>query len=167
MLFFLALFVAPPGSTQPTAISPQDVSLLKQRTDFTDNWSDTTLFDLRKPMEIFVTISSVNLPEEGNAELFFTIDSLGRGIEDNRFDSERIFVGVMQVADEMRRLKIAPRAFERGVHARITGWPATKKNVTDTVILIDTLELLKSGDTLRFHASRPGMQSLEPLEPAQ
>ncbi len=165
-LFFLIMaFMVPlPVPAQPSAISPQDVARLKQRTDFSNEWFDTILFDLQHPVELFVTIQEVHMPDSGYAELLFTIDSIGRGTDETTFDPERVFVATLQLAGTAKRLGANAKSFKRGVEARVWGWPATPENVTSSVLLIDEITFVHGGKAvgkpMRFHLDHPNMKSL-------
>jgi hypothetical protein len=157
-----AMCLSTPSFAQPSSTGPQDVARLKQKTHFSDDFTHTNAYDLNRPVELFITIRHLVDPEFGNAEMHFTLDALGRGIEATDFDPDLVYIATLQLAREVRRLNANPRSFERGVQARITGWPATADNYGHSMMLVNELDFLKGKKVLRFHRVHPNMKTFDP-----
>ncbi len=153
----LMLLGATCAFSQPSAITPEDVSRLRQLTHFSWDWSNTDAFDLDNPVSLQVTIQRVVIPEVGNAELLFTLSDQQRRRSELTLPQRPRYHAILQSAEEVRRLGIRRSDFVEGLQATLTGWPATERNVTPNVLLIDEIEMGNQGRRFKLQ-DHPHMQ---------
>lgn len=152
LLLILTLLLVQNSTAQPRAIGPDDVSRLRQQTEFSGDWSETDAFDLEHYLTLRVTIEQFDMPEDvGNVVLWFTAENAGKLAHFSELPADFRFKGMLQSADAVRALDLSERDFPEGVEAVVRGWPATDRNVTGTALLIDDITIVSSGRTIALH----------------
>lgn len=162
LLVGIVLFslLSPSVHAQPKAIGPQDIARLQQQTEFTGDWSETEFFNLDRYITLRVTIEHVKMPEgPGNVYLHFTVKNPQRLTGEKSLERDRLFRATLQTAQAVEFMEIDERDFPQGANAVIRGWPATRKNMTGSVFLVDDVNIVGSGKTLSLHRNNPRMQS--------
>lgn len=160
LLLFLSILFSQYSVAQPKAIGPDDLSRLRQQTEFSGDWSETDAFDLDRYITLRVTIEGFNLPEDaGNAVMWFTTRNPKLLARYSDLPSDFLFKGMLQSADVVRYLKLSERDFPRGAEAILRGWPATDRSFTGSALLIDDVQIIASGKTIALHGDNPKMVS--------
>lgn len=153
----ILLFSTQAFAAQPMVFGPEQINRMRQLTTFSDDFSETKYYDLDNPITLSVTIFAHHIPEEGNAELIFTIDESFSDALRVSEDPDVMYVATMQMAQEAKRLRLGDGRFKKGLQARLTGWPANDNNHTPSILLIDEIELVRSGRKFAMHAENPKM----------
>lgn len=137
-----ALTVSSSVNAEFDAVGPLEVSWLRQMTVLSADWSTTDIYDLNAPVELQVTVEGLLLPEGGHAELLFTPADVG--IEPFvRFPQlGPVYHATLQLADEARRLGLTHRSIRVGSQALIKGWPATERNISPSILLVDEISFI-------------------------
>jgi hypothetical protein len=156
----IALILDHQATAQPVAIGPDDISRLQQQTEFSGDWSETDVFDLDKYITLKVTIERLKIPDRaGNVFLWFTLKNQQKLTDEKDLPANQPFQATLQSVDVVEFLQIDEQDFPRGVDAVIRGWPATEKNTTGSVLLVDDINITSSGKTFALHGNNPKMDS--------
>ena len=159
-LLALSLLGSQFSIAQPKAIGPDDLSRLRQQTEFSGDWSETDAFDLDRYITLRVTIEGFELPEDaGTAVMLFTTRNPKLLASYSDLPSDFLFKGMLQSADVVRSLELSERDFPRGGEVILRGWPATDRNFTGSALLIDDIQIVASGKTIALHAKNPKMET--------
>jgi len=159
MIILLSLMAVSHTVAQPAAIGPQDVSRLQQQTEFSGDWSGTGFFDLDQYVTLRVTIQRLKIPDrEGNVYLWFTLKNQQKITDQENLPADQPFQATLQSVDIVKSLGIDERDFPQGVEAVIRGWPATDKNISGSVLLVDEVNVTGSDKQLVLHANNPKME---------
>lgn len=119
-----------------------DNSRIRYQMDYSGNWEATDQYDLENLIELHIRIEDFLIPDTGYAELLFALapgetrDFLGKG------ETDALYRGTTTFGSELVRKGIRKRSLGRGLEAVIYGWPKTADNNTDSVLLIDEIELV-------------------------
>lgn len=160
LLVILTAVTAQQSIAQPKAIGPDDISRLKQQTEFSGDWSETDVFDLDRYITLKVTIERLDVPDRaGNVYLWFTLKNQQKLTDREDLPANQPFQATLQSVDVVEFLDIDERDFPRGVEAVIRGWPATEKNITGSVLLVDDVNITGRGKAISLHGNNPGMDS--------
>ena len=157
---FLVTFIAQPSSAQPKSIGPDEISRIQQQTEFSGDWTNTDVFDLDQYITLKVTIERLDIPDRaGNVYLWFTLKNQQKITDQENLPANQPFQATLQSVDIVEFLGIDERDFPRGVEAVIRGWPATEKNITGSVLLVDDVNITGSGKTFALHGNNAKMDS--------
>lgn len=144
----LAVLLSLGAPDRLTAAENADNGRIRFQLDYSGNWQATDQYDLENLIELHIIIEEFLIPDTGYAELLFALapgeadDFLGRG------ETETLYRGTTTLASELLRKGIRKRSLARGLEAVIFGWPKTVDNNTDSVLLIDEIELVGRGERI-------------------
>lgn len=158
LIILIALCLPHIGQAQPTAISPQDVERFRQQTEVISDWAQTDLFNIERYITLRVTIHRLKVPKrDGHVHLWFTLNNPERFSRTAELPAGRRYKALLQSKAVFERLGFGSRDFPNGVQAVVRGWPATKKNLSSSVLLVDEILVQGRNKRIAFHADNPDM----------
>lgn len=153
------------------AQSPEEYQALQEQTDFRSDWYNTRQFDLDNPVKVDVTIHGIEVPELGHAKLLFTPVPTFEMKQHRDFDPDAVMRATLQLAEELDRLELSERYFEKGIRATLTGWPAVRLGESPSVMLIDEIEFASdsrsrsAGRKIKLHPEHEKMRKFGDTTP--
>ena len=131
LLLLLTILSMSQSVAQPKAVSPDDLSRIRQLSEFSNDWSETDAFDLEHYVTLQVTIESLQVPgHAGNVYLWFTLKNPRKLMDQEGVEPGQLFKATLQSVKMVQSLGIDEWDFPRGADAIIRGWTATDRNIT-------------------------------------
>mgnify|MGYP001583095312 CR=1 FL=1 len=152
---FVPLMVCPVYNS--SADKNLDNFKVRQRADYTSDYRSSDLYHLDQPVEIIVHVKEFLFPDTGYVQLLFTLPP---GYKMNFLkdrEHKKVFRADLQLVDALREARMSKADIPKGKKVRLVGWPKTRANKTDSVMLVSELAFFGTGRTTIFNASSQGV----------
>lgn len=160
LFLIFTLCVAHHGLAQPEAIGPEELSHLRQQTEFSGDWSETDAFDLDQYVTLPVILEGLVIPEvAGNVYLWFSTTTQNTLTDQRDLPDDFRFKATLQSSGVLEKMDLSERELPRGTDAVLRGWLATDLNISGSVLLVDDIEIVGNDRTFSMHAGNPKMES--------